>query len=91
MNRVQASIIISTAKKLLENGVQTKSTTIQFPVTPDGSPFCTKVSDLDQLGGEMCTMYTRDGEYWIIQINDETIGLGSYPDVYCGKPLVKEN
>ncbi|MGJ1205677.1 hypothetical protein [Sphingobacterium lactis] len=82
MRKIPIHIILSTAKNLLDNQIQTNRKKITFPVTIEGEPFYFPDGEINEIEGEMWTMYTVDGIQWLINIEDEIYNLGIYPNVY---------
>lgn len=84
MKKIPIETVLSAAKRLLQEGIETNRKKITFPVTAEGRPFFSPDSQINEISGEMWTMYTVDGKQWLIKIGEEVIDLGIYPDVYTG-------
>lgn len=84
MRNIPKETIISTAKSLLREGIETTQKRITFPVTISGELFYSKEAEIREIEGEMWTMYTVDGKQWLIKIDEEVFNLGIYPNVYTG-------
>ena len=84
MRNIPKETIISTAKSLLREGIETNQKRITFPVTLSGELFYSKEAEISEIEGEMWTMYTVDGKQWLIKIEEEVFNLGIYPNVYTG-------
>mgnify|MGYP003574944450 CR=1 FL=1 len=84
MKMISKETIISTAKNLLSDGIETNRKTITFPVTFNGELYYSKEAEIMENEGEMWTMYTVDGKQWLIRIEEKVYDLGIYPKVYTG-------
>jgi len=84
MKKIPIDTILSTAKSLLRGGIETNRKKITFPVTFSGELFYSKEAEIENIDGEMWTMYTVDGKQWLIKIGEEVYSLGIYPNVYTG-------
>lgn len=82
MKKIPLETILSTAKKLLDEGIETNRKKISFPVTMVGGTFYNPDSENKEIDGEMWTMYTLDGKQWLIKAEEEVFNLGIYPNVY---------
>ncbi len=58
MKKIPIDTILSTAKSLLRGGIETNRKNITFPVTFSGELFYSKEAEIENIDGEMWTMYT---------------------------------
>ena len=84
MKKIPIDTVIETAKRLLDEGIETNRKKITFPVTIKGKPYYSPDIQINEITGEMWTMYTVDGKQWLIKIEEEVYNLGIYPKVYTG-------
>ena len=84
MNKVAIETILSTAKVILYENIETKRKIIISPVTIQGQPYYSPDGENKEIQGEMWTTYTVDGRQWLIKIEQKVYNLGIYPKVYTG-------
>ncbi len=71
-------------KFIARGGIESNRKNITFPVTFSGELFYSKEAEIENIDGEMWTMYTVDGKQWLIKIGEDIYNLGIYPNVYTG-------
>lgn len=84
MKKIPIETILSTAKAILDENIETNRKRITFPVTIQGHPYYSPDGENKEIQGEMWTMYTVDGKQWLIKIEEQVYNLGIYPKVYTG-------
>ncbi|WP_156305521.1 hypothetical protein [Sphingobacterium endophyticum] len=84
MKKIPTETILSTAKAILDENIETNRKRITFPVTIKGQPYYSPDGENKEIQGEMWTMYTVDGKQWLIKIEEQVYNLGIYPKVYTG-------